>query len=201
MFLAIEYEKITLRPQEAEKYGKKIIIIQKDFRMICTMNDFDKNLLLTELSYGLISRFAFIVVVPDENKEKIVVAQRIRSELRDKSVYDRYEDQIETYYNFINDVRKKRIIGVRTSFDVIRFLVNASAGEMDSDLNWKLLSYALSDYLLPQFDRLDREIIEYVLQAAEVHLKHESFSQFKGELKRAKERLEKATGWLTKRDE
>ncbi len=201
MFLAIEYEGITLRPQESEHYKKEIITIPKDFRMICTMNDFDKNLLLTELSYGLISRFAFIVIAPDENQEIKVIERRIMSELKDPSVYGKYKDQIKTYYNFINDVRRKRIIGVRTSLDVIRFLVYAYSGDGDPNQNWKLLSYALSDYLLPQFDRLDREIIEHALAAAELHLQHNSFSSFKGELKRANERLEKATGWLTKKEE
>lgn len=201
MFLAMEYKRITLRPQEAEQYENGIIPISSDFRMICTMNDFDKNLLLTELSYGLISRFAFVAISPDESREQIVVKSRIKSELRNPSDYDNCEVQIQSYYNFINDVRKKRIIGVRTSLDVIRFLVNASTGNGASDVNWKLMSYALSDYVLPQFDRLDREIIEHVLEASKRHLIDESFIPFKDELEKANERLEKATGWLTKKDE
>lgn len=161
---------------------------------------FDKNLLLTELSYGLISRFAFVIIEPDETKEKKVVERRIKSELKEESTYGNYEEQIQAYYNFINEVRKKRIIGVRTSLDVIRFLVKASSGN-DESLNWKLLNFALSDYLLPQFDRLDREIIEHVLDAAKLYLTHDSFNSFKDELERASTRLEKATSWLTRKDE
>jgi MoxR-like ATPase len=198
MFLAIEYKTITLRPQESEQYGKEKIDIPKDFRMICTMNDFDKNLLLTELSYGLTSRFAVVGIAPDRDREQKVVSNRIKSELNDKTIFDRYKEQIETYYKFIKEVREKRVIGVRTSIDVIRFLVNGSDGNDSSNLNWKLLNYALSDYLLPQFDRLDREIIEHVLKSSDSHLKHTSFESFKKELTEAKQRLENATGWFAK---
>jgi hypothetical protein len=53
MFLAIEYHEIKLPPSEARVYHRPTIEIPESFRMICTMNDFDKNLLLTELSYRL----------------------------------------------------------------------------------------------------------------------------------------------------
>ena len=45
--------------------------------MIGTMNDYDKNLLLTELSYGLITRFAFVDIEPDKEKEKESVKKQI----------------------------------------------------------------------------------------------------------------------------
>lgn len=79
LFLAIEYGKITLRPAESKRYKKDTIEIPQNFRMICTMNDFDKNLLLTELSYGLISRFAFVPITPDLQREPIVVERRVKS--------------------------------------------------------------------------------------------------------------------------
>jgi hypothetical protein len=128
------------------------------------------------------------------------VEKRIKSELNDKDKYDRCQEQIDTYYKFIDEVREKRLIGVRTSLDVIRFLVNGSNTRADPD-NWKLLSYAFSDYILPQFDRLDREIIQHVLEVSERYLQHNSFESFKEELREANQRLEKATSWLLKKDE
>ena len=198
MFLAIEYNRITLRPQEAEQFEKSMIVIPKDFRMICTMNDFDKNLLLTELSYGLVSRFAVVGIAPDKNEEE-VVEKRIKSELNDKTIYDKCKEQINTYYKFIKEVRAKRLIGVRTSIDVIRFLVNGYDDNGDPDWNWQLLSYAFSDYILPQFDRLDREIIQHALEVSDENLQHSTFDSFKTELREANQRLEKATGWLLKK--
>ena len=73
MFLAIESREINLSEDKAEVYGKKVIEIPKEFQFIGTMNDFDKNLLLTELSYGLITRLAFVDVEPDSSKEEEAV--------------------------------------------------------------------------------------------------------------------------------
>ncbi len=87
LFLAIEYNKITLRPTESKRYKKNTIEIPQNFRMICTMNDFDKNLLLTELSYGLISRFAFVPITPDIQREPIVVERRVKSSLGNDASY------------------------------------------------------------------------------------------------------------------
>ena len=119
LFLAIEY-KIKLQPAEIKSYeGRETIEIPKNFRMICTMNDFDKNLLLTELSYGLINRFAFVVIAPDTQREPIVVERRVKSLLDNDAAYESCREQIKSYFEFISHVRKERIIGVRTSIDVL----------------------------------------------------------------------------------
>ncbi len=102
MFLAIEYHEITLRSGEiAENHNVPTVEIPQDFRMICTMNDFDKNLLLTELSYGLINRFTFVSITPDKEREKIAVKNRINAQLGNEEIYEKCIDQIKVYYNFI----------------------------------------------------------------------------------------------------
>jgi hypothetical protein len=200
MFLAVEYHKITLRPPESAIFGKDVIRLPPDFRMICTMNDFDKNLLLTELSYGLISRFAFIPITPDIERESKVVESRVKSLFSSGRDYEKYKDQIDAYYRFINEVRKQRQIGVRTSIDVIKYLIAAGANEVDATKYWLHLNHALSDYVLPQFDRLDRETIEAVIEAANRHLTDTSFQSFKKELADSRDRLKRATGWLSNKD-
>lgn len=63
MFLAIDHGQIRLREDEHIK-------IPAAFRMICTMNDYDKSL-LNDLSYGLLRRFAFVEIDIPQDKEKL----------------------------------------------------------------------------------------------------------------------------------
>lgn len=194
MFLAIEHGFITLREDEKEVYGSETIEIPKEFRMICTMNDFDKNLLLSELSYGLISRFAFVSVNFDDTKEKEVIERKLLEEIGgDVTIYDRYSKQIEGYYNFINDVRKARNIGVRTSIDVIKYMITSTKNSVSETEKWHALNDALCDYVLPQFDRLDIVTLDTVHDSIEKHLTDPAFKEFKEEIKMQRENLRKVS--------
>jgi hypothetical protein len=202
MFLAIEYGKISLRPAEAESLRIPIVRIPPEFRMICTMNDFDKNLLLTELSYGLISRFAFVPITPDTDREKIAVENIVRPLIPPGVNYDTLTEEINAYFDFINEVRNVRNIGVRTSIDVVKYLMFAGADNPEDGQTSRMhLNDALCDYVLPQFDRLDRHTLRKVSEAAEKHLLDASFAPFKSELTKNLERLETAAGWFIKKDE
>jgi len=201
MFLAIEYKTIQLRPQESKALAQDSITINPNFRMICTMNDFDKNLLLTELSYGLISRFAFVSVIPQVEREQIAVKNRIERELKldnFSSEYDNCSKQIETFFKFINEVRKKRNIGVRTSLDLVKYLLTSVSGATDENFKWSSLNEGLCDYLLPQFDRLDRETIEFVLETSKKYLPKDgdNFKPFMTELERSLDSLRRMTSWM-----
>jgi MoxR-like ATPase len=197
MFMAIEYGEIQLRPNEQGLTGLKVVTLPKNFRMICTMNDFDKNLLLTELSYGLISRFAFIHIVQDAEKEQAVIASQIRSKMDDPALFDSCQQQINTYFQFINEVRKKRNIGVRTSLDVIRFLINsAKSGDNSDSKRWLALNDALFDYVLPQFDRLDLDILSHVFLSAKTYLDRSYFDAFRKELENNLGVIRKKTDWI-----
>ncbi|HEX5185866.1 MAG TPA: AAA family ATPase, partial [Nitrososphaeraceae archaeon] len=197
MFLGIEYSRIDFRPSEKEVLGNDYIEIDKDFRMICTMNDFDKNLLLSELSYGLISRFAFVSITPDITKEPKIIQRKMETLYKDIS-YEDYTDQIKTYFNFINKVREQRNIGVRTSIDVIKYLITSSKNNSAKQTQWILLNDALCDYVLPQFDRLDGKTINHVLAGANQYLQNNAFDNFKKELDKILDNLQKAAGWLDK---
>jgi hypothetical protein len=170
MFLAIEDRKIPLTDEEQKIAGKETIKIPDEFRMIGTMNDYDKNLLLTELSYGLITRFAFIDIEPNQNKEKESVKNQIIDGGLDieEDDWDFCSDDIQKFFEFTKEVRKWRMIGVRTTIDVIRYMVYASKNA--NDTNKKKSDYldeALCDYLLPQFDRLDKKTIEETEKASQ----------------------------------
>jgi len=203
MFLAIEHGIIQFRPNESIVFQDKITI-PENFRMICTMNDFDKNLLLTELSYGLISRFAFVPITPDITREKEVVEKRIKRFVispKTDGQFEKCKEQIDAYFKFINAVRKQRNIGVRTSIDVIKYLITATMDTENDDYRWVSLNDALCDYVLPQFDRLDRETIEFVLGIANTHLNNNYFKSFITELELSLNRLRKASNWLDNKNE
>jgi MoxR-like ATPase len=165
MFLALEDHKIPLSSKEKEITGS--ISIPDEFRIIGTMNDYDKNLLLTELSYGLITRFAFVDIKPDEKKEEESVKKQIienNLELTEKD-WDSCSEEIKKFFEFTKEVRKSRMIGVRTTIDVIRYMIYASTHDPSKN-NLNYLDEALCDYLLPQFDRLDKKTIEETEKAS-----------------------------------
>ena len=167
MFLAIESREINLSEDKAEVYGKKVIEIPKEFQFIGTMNDFDKNLLLTELSYGLITRLAFVDVEPDPSKEE----DAVKKQIDDIQNYDKCSDQIGSYYEFVNKVRDERMIGVRTSKDIVSYLLTAYPYSQNETERWRSLDAAICDYLEPQFDRLNTSLLEHALKCSKSILK------------------------------
>ncbi len=171
MFMAVDHGRVSLRDDERPSWvvpdGKPGMAIKPEFRMICTMNDYDKSL-LNELSYGLLRRWAFVEIdVPkDIQKEKAVVVERAVKDLAEiGAAYvagsnATLDSAIDKYFEFIDAVRKKRRIGVSTSIDVMKYMVTGtSRGSADP---WSLLAEALTDYLLPQLDRLDVETLVHV---------------------------------------
>jgi len=169
MFYAIEYGKITLSEDEGKIHPSKdnTVDIPEDFQFMGTMNDFDKNLLLTELSYGLITRLAFVDVEPDPNKEE----EAVKVQIDDIQNYDKCSDQIGSYYEFVNKVREERMIGVRTSKDVISYLLSAYPYHQNETERWRNLDAAICDYLEPQFDRLNTSLLEHALKCSKSILK------------------------------
>ena len=100
-------------------------------------------------------------------KEKESVKKQIienNLELTEKD-WDSCSEEIKKFFEFTKKVREWRMIGVRTTIDVIRYVISAS-----KDTNKKKLDYldeALCDYLLPQFDRLDGKTIEETENASQ----------------------------------
>ena len=159
------------------------------------MNDFDKNLLLTELSYGLITRLAFVDVQPDSGKEEGAVKAQI-----DDTNYETCSKQISSYYEFINQVREERMIGVRTSKDIISFLLHASPYSQDEIEHWKNLDDALCDYLEPQFDRLNTKLLEHVLKCSE-SIFADKITNFNKKLEKKIKELKLMTEFLNEQQE
>lgn len=175
MFLAIDHGTILLREDEKPKgFSFNLsneIRIPPEFRMICTMNDYDKSL-LNELSYGLLRRFAFVEIDIPNDKEKIknVVVERVKQNLAGlseqvvESGLNNIETQIDKVIEFIFSIKEKRQIGLSSYIDVVRYTLFGAS--ITNTCPWKAMNDALIDYIVPQFDRLDFDTLDLAYKSA-----------------------------------
>ncbi len=175
MFLAIDHGSIFLREDEKPDGfifdSNNKIKIPIEFRMICTMNDYDKSL-LNDLSYGLLRRFAFVEIAIPEDKEKIksIVIERVKQHLSvlnepalEEGLFNS-KIQIDKFLEFMLIIREKRQIGLASYIDVVRYILFAVM--ILKTQPWKAMNEALIDYIVPQFDRLDVETLDFASKSA-----------------------------------
>jgi MoxR-like ATPase len=178
MFLAVDHGRIELREDERpsdlvdtnNSYATTpFISVPPLFRMICTMNDYDKSI-LNDLSYGLLRRFAFVEIdIPkDGSALKDMIIQRIKNDLSNldsDSVLDRHISEVneitEKFVDFVYEISQMRKLGVSTMLDVIRYIIAGIIVRNEQNY-WKLFNEAMIDYVLPQFDRLDIDTLRHV---------------------------------------
>lgn len=183
MFLALDHGVIQLKDDENPigflLKSPNEIEIPAYFRMICTMNDYDKSL-LNELSYGLLRRFAFVEInVPTEKKKIIdIVTQRAKLDLKDLDAKlldnsaSKIEIQVDKFVEFLISISEKRQIGISSYIDVIRYtLYGISIANANP---WNIMNDALIDYILPQFDRLDFDTLDFAHKSALEVFKNEN---------------------------
>jgi MoxR-like ATPase len=175
MFLAVDHRRIDLRDDEKPEGilndNSTHILIPSEFRMICTMNDYDKSN-LNELSYGMLRRFAFVEIdVPtDKQRLKAVVLERVSYDLaRLNNISPDFLVQVNSivskFIDFIYSISERRKLGISTIIDVVRYIATGVAVRKEEN-QWKLLNEAMIDYILPQFDRLDIDTLRHVHTAA-----------------------------------
>jgi len=75
----------------------------------------DKNILLTELSYGLLRRFAFVEIDILAEKELDVIRSRVVKERGTDSGWSEIEPILKQYLQFVSQVRQRRVIGPATN--------------------------------------------------------------------------------------
>jgi hypothetical protein len=186
MFLALDHNNIELRSDENPQdlvfdKDSHSIVIPSYFRMICTMNDYDKSL-LNDLSYGILRRFAFIELdIPPKDRLMKILKERTMQKFSwypDKENLDNIAQLFEPnalfdkLADFIFALYSTRRIGVATIIDIINYvLAEIIVLERKLDDCWKLFDNALVDYLFPQFDRLDLEVLGRVNESINMHFK------------------------------
>ncbi len=144
----IEMERIRVRPQGEDEDFDTIspheYVMPKDWRIVATMNTFDKTSLY-EMSYAFMRRFAFIPVgVPDipEDGEELKALITEYCSVWKREVFYPYAKEIGTLWRRINDIRT---IGPAIIKDMLEY--QRSSGDND----W---TSALIMYVFPQFEGL-----------------------------------------------
>jgi len=122
--------------------GVDVLPIAKDWRVIATMNVFDKSLLF-EMSFALMRRFAFIEV-PSPPKEDFIAL--IAEQTGDDTA------AAELAAKFL-DLRALKDLGPAVFMDLARFL--RTRRQITDPGDGQLAFEAFYSYLLPQFEGID----------------------------------------------
>jgi MoxR-like ATPase len=131
-------------PGETSPMGNADVLpMPKSWRIIATMNVFDKSLLF-EMSYALMRRFAF-VEIPSP-------AEEVFGELIDHATSNL---EARAQAKKLLGVRKVKDIGPAVFMDIARYLTERAA--TGSGEEPKLIFEAFYSYLLPQFEGLNDE--------------------------------------------
>lgn len=135
-------------------------VIHRNWRIIGTMNVYDKASLFA-MSYAFMRRFAFVeVAIPDAEAYK----QLLEAFLRDFAIEDSSQDFkdlllgiFDSSENINNPLMRWRALGPAFARDLIGYLSKRVA--QGADLAKMHLAEALSLYVVPQFDGLERDNI------------------------------------------
>ncbi|MFN2363903.1 MAG: AAA family ATPase, partial [Halarsenatibacteraceae bacterium] len=141
---------IEVIPEEEsnQDIGSHQYVIPDEWRIIATMNTFDKTSLY-EMSYAFMRRFAFIpVVIPDTIDENLLIEYLGCWSIKDYSLVH----ELSQLWNVINDTRP---IGPAIVEDIYQYLLEEnSTEEEDSHPDY---ASAIVNYVLPQFEGLTQE--------------------------------------------
>jgi MoxR-like ATPase len=130
------------RPEEKTLLKPCTFIIHPDWRIIATMNTFDKSSLY-EMSYAFMRRFAFIMVDSPQTVDAILVGEYARA-----WGFEEDEERCRQVAGLWNLVNRHRQIGPALFRDIYHYFDAAPGAAMES---------AVSMYLFPQLEGLPEE--------------------------------------------
>lgn len=173
--IALDYYRGSSKPENT------VLYIPRRFRIIGTMNTYDKNYLF-RLSYALIRRFAFVYVpVPldiDQELNKIGerASERAKVRLGDSfpdsddtsALMSKWKPTFDLLRRFVAQVRGdeqeqlNRQIGTAQLIDVMVYVTTALVlGADESEVaQYTALDTALKTYIVPQLEGLRRDSLE-----------------------------------------
>lgn len=132
--------------------SSKTYYIGKNFRILATMNNYDKDSLY-ELSYAFMRRFAFIEVdIPNDEEYKSLI-DKWNDELLVKLPQE-YIENIKLLLK-LNQYRK---LGPAIYYDIIQYLENRLKFESDSNI----LEEVILSFILPQFEGLSKNKLKEI---------------------------------------
>jgi len=144
--------KIIGSGKKINEISEEIYYILKDWRIIATMNTFDKASLY-EMSYAFMRRFAFIQITVPENINEDLLKKYI--EKWELECDDEICKNLSSLWRLINEYRT---IGPAIIQDILQYII----------LKPDAYSEALVMFVLPQFEGLpDEKIIEFITRCKE----------------------------------
>jgi|GEM_PF-1579617 len=173
-FKADNGKSIVVRPQEEDEESVKPTdhehIIPKDWRLIATMNTYDKTSLY-EMSYAFMRRFAFIPVPAPEQDS--INEDLVENYLDVWGIENsRFAGQVARLWEEINDFRK---VGPATIEDIYKTLLQTMNGLHDTELDY---SSALIMHVLPQFEGLlEDDITDFITSLSELSPNMQNFDE------------------------
>ena len=142
---------IEIIPEEesGENINSHQYIIPENWRIIATMNTFDKTSLY-EMSYAFMRRFAFIpVVIPDKINDDLLKEYLDCWDIDDYSLVN----QLSQLWKVINETRP---IGPAIVEDIYQLLLEQN-GDPGTEKSQPDYTSAIINYVLPQFEGLPQE--------------------------------------------
>ena len=82
------------------------------------------------------------------------------------------ETHVDKFAEFLISISEKRQIGISSYIDVIRYVLFGVS--ITNDDPWDIMNDALIDYILPQFDRLDFDTLDFAHKSALQVFKNEN---------------------------
>ena len=136
---------LTLLPEGAQSpiEDADILEIPRRWRIVATMNVFDKTLLF-EMSFALMRRFAFIEVASPSTEVFEALIEQAASGDQEAAALTKQ----------LLSLRDLKDLGPAVYIDIARYL-RARRAEYGSDKDGELLYDAFYSYLLPQFEGVD----------------------------------------------
>ncbi|OMF56537.1 MoxR family ATPase [Paenibacillus sp. FSL R5-0766] len=162
----IKRKKITISPEnEREVSGddQQNYYVQTDWRIIGTMNTFDKSSLY-QLSYAFMRRFAFIEVEPPSSES---MSEILKQKVSQMQINEELKDEIKVYIInlFSNGLYSiNNAVGVAIPISVINYLEKRIGIDRELEVSLgEVFIEAISMYLFPQFEGRRRDF-ETLLQ-------------------------------------
>lgn len=148
------------------------IVVPSSFRIIGTMNTFDKNA-LSQLSYGLQRRFRIIPIdLPDLEEEKEIIDVRLAKshkhipKLNVILKSSEYQKAKETVFSFINEIRTNKLVKIPIGTAGVLNTLGQIITALSYNSNEAILDYiqrAIVDNICPQFEGIIGEKYDSVI--------------------------------------
>ncbi|MHA1381631.1 MAG: AAA family ATPase [Candidatus Helarchaeota archaeon] len=179
LFTALEYKTLKIPTEKSISY--KEIRIPKDYRIIGTLNTFDKHYLYT-MSEALKRRFAFIEITPPSRelalKEKYIVSKKVRDQLNhlsegeideiiklnvtsegiDDSSDEEFIKILNTLFNLMHYIRIELPLGTAQLISALKYAI--SSHMIFKDPLDHAIDVGISSNIVPQLEILPKIVLE-----------------------------------------